>query len=215
MDYLTILTQLEKYYQNLLIIQYNGKPKASATVKLYVDLLLMNVLLLQIRDAFDWKTSIGAQLDIIGQWVGIDRFYEGQLFDFHSWFSLIDWNDPNPDSLQGGFSTFETFDTLNGGFLDYQNINPTQNKLQDEQFSQLIGLKIIKNNIDHKCKTIDDAIWDYFNGQVYTVWDLENRTLIYYYQSEYNNLLEVAMRKNLLPCPPTVKIQLEEITTNG
>lgn len=214
-NYLTLLQTLEDYYANLLIIQYNGKPKAAATIKLYVDLLLMNVLLLQIRDAFNLEDATGAQQDIIGKWVGIDRFYEGQLFDFHPWFSLIDWNDPNPDSLQGGFSTFETFDTISGGFLDYQNINPTQNKLPDEQFQQLIGLKIIKNSIDHTCKAIDEAIWNFFNGQVYTVWDLENRTLIYYYQSEYNNLLEVAMRKNLLPCPPTVKIQLEEITSNG
>lgn len=214
MDYIQILQQLEDYYSRLLIIQYNGKPRAKATIKLLVDLLYANMLLLQIRDGFDWRTALNAQLDIIGEWVGVDKFYKGQLFDFHPWFSLIDWNS-EPDNLQGGFSTFETFDSLEGGFLDYENILPTQNRLPVEQFRTMVGLKIIKNNIDHKCKTIDDAIWDYFGGKVYTVWDLENRKLIYYYASEYNVIMEVAAEKNVLPCPPTVSIQLQEIIENG
>ena len=39
MDYLIILEELKNYYQNLLIIQYNNKPKARATIKLLVNLL--------------------------------------------------------------------------------------------------------------------------------------------------------------------------------
>lgn len=214
MGYIETLIQLKNYYANLLIIQYNGKPKASATIKLFVDLLYANMILLQVRDGFDWRTALLAQLRIIGKWVGVDEFYKGQLFDFHPWFSLIDW-DSEPDNLQGGFSTFENFNTLEGGFLDYENINPTQNRLPVEQYRILIGLKIIKNNIDHKCKTIDDAIWDYFKGEVYTVWNLENRTLIYYYPSELNIIMQVAADKNILPCPPTVKLQLQEILENG
>lgn len=212
MDYLLLLNQLKDYYSNLLIVQYNGKPKAKATIEAFVDLIFAQMAIFQVRDAFNIENAIGAQLDIIGEWVGINRFYEGQLFDFHPWFSLIDWNDPNPDSLQGGFSTFETFNELEGGFLDYQNINPTQNKLPDETFRTLIKLKIIKNNINHTAKSIDDAIYEVFDKNVYTVWDLGARELIFYYASEYNNILEVARRKNLLPCPPTASIRLEEIT---
>ncbi len=126
------------------------------------------MIFLQIRDGFDWKTAALAQLRIIGKWVGVNEFYEGQLFDFHPWFSLIDWNS-EPDNLQGGFSTFDNFETLEGGFLDYEEIKPTQNRLDVEQFRTMVGLKIIKNNITHTCKAIDDAIWEYFNGQVYTV----------------------------------------------
>lgn len=214
MDYIQILEKLQKYYTNLLIIQYNGKSKAKSTIKLLVDLLYANMILLQIRDGFDWKTALDAQLDIIGKWVGVDKFYKGQLFYFRPWFSIIDWNEES-DNLQGGFSTFENFEELEGGFLDYDNIIPTQNRLPHEAFRTMIGLKIIKNNIDHKCKSIDDAIWNYFGGKVYTVWDLENRKLIYYYPSELNVIMEVAEEKNVLPCPPTVNIQLQEIIDNG
>lgn len=212
MNYLALLKQLEDYYSNLLIVQYNGKPKAVATIKLLVRLIWANMILLQIRDAFDWKTAVGKQLDIIGQWVGIDRFYKGQLFDFTPWFSYIDWNSEG-DNLQGGFSTFETFETLKGGFLDYENILPTQNRLADEQFRTLIGLKIIKNNISFTCKNIDDAIWDYFKGEVYTTF--KPMEVTYHYPSSLNVIMEVALDKNVLPAPTGTRIILKEIIENA
>lgn len=212
MNYLELLKQFQDYYANLLIVQYNGKPKASATIKVLTALIWVNMILLQIRDAFDWRKATGKQLDIIGQWVGIDRFYKGQLFSFKAWFSLIDW-DREPDNLQGGFSTFETFETLEGGFLDYENILPTQNRLPDEQFRTLIGLKIIKNNITFTCKNIDDAIWNYFNKQVFTTWAPMEVT--YHYPSELNVIMEVAKDKNVLPAPTGVNIILQEIIENA
>lgn len=208
MDYLTILGELEKYYQNLLIIQYNNKPKARATIKLLVDLLWVNMILLQIREAFDWRTAVGQQLDIVGKWVGCDRFYNGQLFDFHPWFALIPYGS-EPDNLQGGFSRYSNFGEGNGGFLDYDNIRPTQNQLVDDAFRIMIGLKIIKNNISATCKNIDDAIWDYFEGKVYTVWEPD--TLTYYYPSELAEVMQVAEDKGVLPCPTGVTLYLREI----
>lgn len=207
-QYLQILLELEKYYCNLLIVQYNGKPKAVATIKMMVDLLWVNMILMQIRDGFDWRTAVGPQLDIVGAWVGVDRFYNGQLFDFRPWFALIDWN-KEPDNLQGGFSTYQNFDTLEGGFLDYNVILPTKNKMIDSAFRIMIGLKIIKNNINATAKNIDDAIWDYFEGDVYTVW--EPFKLIYYYPSTLTEVMQVALEKDVLPVPTGCQIELREI----
>lgn len=211
MDYLKTLQNIEEYYANLLIVQYHNKPKARKTIKLMARLLWTNMVLLQIRDAFDWKTATGMQLDIIGKWVGVDRFYKGQLFDFHPWFALIDWNS-EPDNLQGGFSTFENFETLEGGFLDYENILPTQNRLNDTAYRLMIGLKIIKNNISATCKNIDDAIWNYFEGRVYTTWQPDELT--YYYAPELSEVMQVAQDKNVLPCPTGVRLILKEIIEN-
>lgn len=213
MNYLELLHKLEDYYTNLLIVQYNGKPKATAHIKMLVNLIWVNMIFFQVRDAFDWETAGQAQLDIIGKWIGIDKFYKGQLFDFHAWFSLTDY-DTSPDNLQGGFSTFETFDTVSGGVLDYEEILPTQNKMPTKTFRQLIGLKIIYNSISFTCKAIDEAIWDYFNGQVYTTWIPASHKLIYTYPSSLNEIFEVAYDKGILPCPPTVSIQLQEIIEN-
>lgn len=209
MNYAIILTTLIKYYVNLLIVQYHDKPKAKAIIELLIKQIWADMILYKIRDGFDWKKSKGRQLEIIGKWVGVSKFYNGQLLFLHPWFSLIDWNS-TPDNLQGGFSTFETFNTLDGGIIDYSTIQPTQNQLSDEAYSMMIGLKIIKNNINHTAKNIDNAVWDFFNGEVYTVWN-ENK-LIYYYKADLREVMQAALLKDVLPSPTGVSIELREIT---
>lgn len=63
-----------KYLSSLLIIQYNGKKKASATIealaKMFPDKLIM-----QVRDAFDLDTATGNALDTLAKYVGVNRFY--------------------------------------------------------------------------------------------------------------------------------------------
>lgn len=208
-NYTNIQNGLKDYYSNLLIVQYNGKTKAKSTIKKFVDLFFANMVLMQIRDAFDWTTAVGNQLDIIGKWVGCSRFYNGQLFVTQPWFSLIDWN-YQPDNLQGGFSTFENFNTLQGGFLDYESIQSTPNRMNDEAYRIMIGLKIIYNSINHTAKSIDDAIWQYFGGDIYTVW--ESHTLVYVYSTEMREILQVAQDKGILPCPIGCSILLREIS---
>lgn len=213
MDYIALLEQLKKYYSNLLIVQYNGKHKASSTIKTMVNLLYVNMVLLQIRDGFDWETALDKQLEIIGKWVGLDRFYNGQFFYFQPWFSLPAWDD-EPDNLQGGFSTYENFNEETGGFLTYDDIAPTQNRLSTDAFRTMIGLKIIKNNISATCRNIDEAIWNYkyFNHKVYTTWAPDEVT--YHFSSEFSEIIQVANYKNVLPCPTGCRIVLKEIIEN-
>jgi hypothetical protein len=66
-------TELIEYYVNLLIMQYKGKPKAEATVRLMVDLCLMDMLIFSVADAFDLYESTGYQLDVIGKYQGVSR----------------------------------------------------------------------------------------------------------------------------------------------
>lgn len=211
MEYQLILSTIINYYVNLLIIQYHDKPKATATITLLINQIWANMILFQIRDGFNLKSAKGKQLDIIGAWVGLSRFYNGQLLFFQPRFSLIDWNSTT-DNLQGGFSTFETFDTLDGGFLDYSDLNPTQNQLNDDTYRLMIGLKIIKNSIQHTAKNIDKAIWNYFGGDVYTVWS--SNILTYYYKSELREVMQVALFKDVLPVPTGTQIDLQEIIEN-
>ena len=70
-----------RYISSLLIIQYNGKPKASATIealaKMFPDKLIM-----QVRDAFNLDTATGKALDTLAKYVGVNRFYyntEGEI----------------------------------------------------------------------------------------------------------------------------------------
>lgn len=204
-----LIDELKNYYSNLLIIQYNGKPKAQATIKTLADLTFANAVLTQMQEAFDWRTAVGVQLDIIGIWVGVSRQISKQLFDDHPWFSLIEVSGAT-SILQGGFAEVSNFDTVEGGFLSPEYVNSYFVDLTDDNYRILVGLKIIKNSISHYCKDIDDAIYNFDSGKIYTSWDLANQTLTYHYPGEYAQIMEVALYKGVLPCPPTCTIELEE-----
>lgn len=74
--------ELKTYYSNLLIAQYRDKPNAYATIKALVGMAIMDALPVNLQDAFDLDTAVGAQLDILGKYQGIDRFSFGPNGDF-------------------------------------------------------------------------------------------------------------------------------------
>ena len=214
MDYIATLNSLLDYYSNLLIVQYNGAKKASATIKMIANLILANLLILQIRDGFDWKTAVGAQLDIIGKWLGVTRDYKGSLFWGDTYLSYPRANQLVPtdttDTLQNGYSDYETFDTDTGGVLTYDSLGFVEQSLSDEDFRTVIGLKIIKNSITHTAKGIDDAIWSYFGGEVYTTWQAHEIT--YHYPASMETIINVCNYKNVLLAPTGVSIRLSQIS---
>lgn len=62
------------YYSNLLIMQYHNKPKAKATIEATVG-LLPDDLIMEVINGFNIETAVGKQLDILGEYVGVDRYY--------------------------------------------------------------------------------------------------------------------------------------------
>lgn len=113
MNYENTINQLKEYYSNTLIVQYNNKPKAKQTVELLVDLIFADAILMQIRDGFDWKTAVGTQLDVIGQWVGVSRVFNVNLIttpklSYPQYSRLLPTD--NTSILQGGYSDYYTFD---------------------------------------------------------------------------------------------------------
>lgn len=208
-DYDKLKKQLIEYYQDLLIVQYHDKPKAKAMIKAEMEETLANLLDIQVRDAFDVDTAVGVQLDIIGKWVGVDRIFKGQLFDNKSWFSLTRYNEPTTP-LQGGFSRFDNFDTLEGGFLTYDFIISTRNKINDTDFRLLIKLKIIRNNIKHSPKDIDEAMYKLFADTLYTVWG-ECMEMTFYYKKKNCGIVKLGQEKNCFPTPTGVKANFVEV----
>jgi hypothetical protein len=204
-NYLTTLQTITDYYTNLLIIQYHDKPRAKATIALLTQLLYANMVLLQIRDGFNIDTAVGNQLDIIGKWLGVSRFYNGILLWYHDYFAAPDYEQIENDlyvAYQGGFSTYTDYNSLSGGMLTYDEWSNTQrskNKMGDTLYRQLIKLKIIYNSINFTCKNIDDAIFEWSRGYVYTTW--ANRTVTYHYLNDYYYALEIAAYKQMLPVP--------------
>lgn len=202
-------------YQNLLEVQYYNKPKARATIKLHCEQLLANMLLYKMRE--EWLNvdiSVGVQLDQIGKWVGVDRYFRGQKYDNKKWYAYYDWNNENePNNLQGGLYDWNSSEMPDAPFLTYDWILSTKNKLNDEDFRFLIKLKIVKNNTVMTCKNIDDEIYRLFEGVIYTVWG-DCMELTYFYPENKSVIMELAKEKNVLPKPSGVKLNLQELVND-
>ena len=217
MDYNIELQNIKSWIKDLLIVQYRQSPKNRAVIDLLVELIFANNLILKIRDlCLSVDKSEGAQLDVVGKWVGIDRYYNAIDLWEHPYTSLVYYNTiqtSDYDQYQGGFSTYENFESHEGGFLTYeawQDVRTKTNQIGDEYFRHLIKLKIIYNSINHTCKNIDDAIWKWSDGNVYTTWNAMEVT--YHYDSSYKNVMTLASYKDILPHPTGCIIILEEIT---
>lgn len=216
MDYTLELQNIKNWIKNLIIVQYRQSPKNRALIDLLCDVTFANNLILKIRDlCLNVEKSEGAQLDVVGKWVGIDRFYNAIDLWTHPYLALVTYEDITAgtfDQYQGGFSTYENFETHEGGFLTYeawQDVRTKVNAMGDEYFRHLIKLKIIYNSINHTCKNIDDAIWKWSNGMVYTTWNTMEVT--YHYDKIYKNVMMLAIYKGILPHPTGCTIVLEEI----
>lgn len=211
------MEELINYYKNLLIIQYHSGQKARATIEAMVELLWANQLLKQIRDGFDIETAIGVQLDVIGIWVGVDRYVYQKPYDNHPWLSLIEISGAVTTTWQGGYSEIDNFDSVLGGFLTPDLVQGGKtSSLEDEDFRLFIKLKIIKNSISHTCKNIDDAIYSLFGMDVVTRWDIPNRILYYEHTKDYGAkafVLKLADKKNILPCPTGYRVIVKEISS--
>ena len=77
MAYETEVANVENYYANLLILQYRNKPKARATIKLGTDVYLADGLVFELNDCLNIDTAYGAQLDLIGKILGVNRILYG------------------------------------------------------------------------------------------------------------------------------------------
>lgn len=68
------MSSTDSYYSNLLIMEYHGKPKATATIETTVALLPDDIIQ-DVINGFSIETAVGKQLDILGEYVGVDRYY--------------------------------------------------------------------------------------------------------------------------------------------
>jgi len=67
------LATLTDYYSRLLAYQYRGLPNATRQIKLWASQLTGEGLPASVAECFNLETAIGAQLDIIGKYVGVSR----------------------------------------------------------------------------------------------------------------------------------------------
>lgn len=197
--------EIVQYYSDLLIIQYNDKPKAKATIETLVNSLIADNVMIDVKNAFDIDTAVGVQLDVLGKYIGMDRSYKGTLFD-ELYFGFTDYFGYEPP-LVTGFSDYADFSTKDGKFLGYEDVLSQNNLLEDEDYRLLLKLKIAQNNIDHSVASIDTALQEIFGASVYMVDDY-NMTMIYFVPEETTALILAAIDKDVLLRPMGVGLKM-------
>lgn len=222
-----LVQNLVDYYVNLLIIQYNIAPKAQATIRILAETMLASGIYFDVENAYniipipsdfwdsneDWDDggtwdqsevgiAVGNQLDIIGKYVGVSRFYPGIELD--NYFSLIEYDEitmPPSSPPRFGFETYATFGEFNyNGTLVYDDIVTIQNALSDADFLTMIQLAIITNNMNFSYGNIDSALYTIFQDTIRAE-SIGNMQMFYFIAGPFTALIKAIIFQNLFPVP--------------
>lgn len=136
---------LKSYYSSLLIMQYNQKPNAIATIQALSGAAVADDIEGQVKAAFDLDTAIGKQLDILGGLVGVSRVLPVDL-PAPDYFSTVD-SDAISTSLKG-FSSSDL--PLVEPYWYFYGAYPTVSlwSMDDETYRKLIKYIIQLNKSD-------------------------------------------------------------------
>lgn len=209
------IDDLIAYYVKLLIIQYSGnQPKAQATMKILAAIMVANGIFFDVQNAYNidpslGDTAVGAQLDVIGKYVGVDRFYTA--IDLIDYFALVTYaqHAALPSSPPAfGMSTYSNFNNFSyNGTLVYNDVITSENALSDLDFLLLIQFMVLCNNMNYSAGAIDAALWQIFGTQVRaeTKGDM---SMTYFFTGPISTLLSTIIFKGLLPAPMGVGINV-------
>lgn len=184
-------------YQNLIIWQYKGKPKALATSTLISDTFSSSFRkIANIPNAMDIDHAMGVDLDLCGKRVGQSRvlhsFYPRDVFGFHE------------IEEAKGFARFG----IGGGGKWYRHGDPTRETvvLNDADYRFLIKCRIAKN---FQIGTMGDIInalnFIFDNAVAYDNYDMSITVVIRQNVSNFKHF--ILKNLDILPRPAAVGIK--------
>lgn len=200
------LQSVVSYYQDRLILQYRGQPKASQTIAIYVKQAVLDFVTQRLQTAFDVYTATGAQLNIVGKYVGVNRrigpVNTSNTYGFERYAG---------GGNKYGWGRYGT--SINSGEIwmryGYSAANTTD--LPDGAYRTAILLQIILNSSNNTLYSIQSYLDTFFPGLI-TVTDNLDMTLTYYVSSAVP-LDPTSTLKYFLPKPMGVGINI--IITNA
>ena len=190
-----------KYYQNLLIIQYHNKDKAKAEAGMRAKNAAGDFIFLDWYKNFDVDTAVGAQLDLIGKIVGLNRVVYG--FEFlNSYFSLNDTVNLMSEPTGKNFSTVDN--PVEGGIRNVLHSRRSKYAMTDLQYRDAIKLKISYNNTVNSNKYIDDEFYRIFGRDVIVTNNFD-MTMTLTVSKTYEQVIKIAEFLEIVPVPLGVK----------
>jgi hypothetical protein len=204
-DFVLSFGDLTNYYINLLIVQYHDMPKAKATVGVFCDEAVGSGIIGQVKEGFDLDVAVGAQLDILGQYRGVQRAIYG-LDLSRPYFSMPFVTDPNPETYPG--FAFITDVAVGDYWLTVLDTNRPIYAMNDDELRRIIKLRA-KTQSRFLSLEECDAILNEFFGTNLTLTDNGDMTITYYHSpSDSDTLYNIAVATNSLPKPAGVQLIL-------
>ncbi len=199
------LVETVAVYQNLLLAQYRNASRARANIGIYVKQALGDMLISEIGDGFDLDTAMGAQLDIIGKYVGVSRNIGPPADTPYYGFSGYD------GSLQPNGFTDYLLPAMNAQAIWYQyQFNGNENTaLPDDQFRFVLQWKIILNSNPSTLASIMAYLKLFFDGVV-SLTDNADMSLTYVLTTRPP--VDPSVFKPFLPKPMGVGVTFEYLT---
>ena len=167
------LQDVVRFYQDRLILQYRGLPKASATIAILVKQAVCDYITAQLQTAFDVATAVGPQLDILGKYVGVVRTI-GPVASVTTYGMERYGGGGNPN----GFLRYNGTTNTGVVWMRYGYSQQNVTALTDAAFRVVIQLKILLNVNDGTLATIMAYLETFFPGQI-TLVDNANMSLTY------------------------------------
>lgn len=201
---MTTTDDLIEYYAELLIAQYNNKPKAIATVQALVSEIVADQIIQQVEDGFDIDTALGAQLTTLGIYVGAPRNIFG-LSLTKTFFAMPSYSDPSPLSYKG-FAFYSDPVEPFWYFAFYADADNLIYILSDSDLRTLIKYLADVNSSDHGLGAIDEILFKYFGNYV-TLNDNLDMTITYLDDpSDPSNFYKIVKAIGALPSPAGVQV---------
>lgn len=198
------IDEVIEYYVNLLTIQYNNKERARKTIALYTGTLLKDNLPCLVQDAYNLETAVGVQLDVLGRYIGADRFFTETIL-VGSFFGFTSYSTLDTDSTVG-MTDYADYDTDLGGFATYDDISNLYT-LNDDNYRFILKLKIVQNNSNHSYGSIDNDLFPFF-GEDLIASSNQDMTMVYFVTAAQADLARIAFEKEVLPRPMGVGVNL-------
>jgi hypothetical protein len=196
------VTTAREYYKDLLLYQWVNMPLARETIGALVDCALSDLVVLDVRDAFNLNTAVGDQLDIIGKYLGFSRRVLGQIP--RNYFELVDYN--TPTSTAPGLTDYtDTNLNTDGVFDNYIFAFNSFSDLGDDEYRFMLKLKLVLNSSDNTLATIQNILWK-FLGYDLIAWDERDMTMSYTVLSNKSYFTKLAVSQALLPKPAGVTL---------
>ncbi len=197
-------TTLVQYYQDTLLYQWVNAPKARGMIGALVPCAVCDLLIHDVRDAFDLETAVGPQLDVVGEYLGLSRTVYGTVD--RPYFQLDDYT-TGPDLTLIGMTDY-TDATVNASSATYRYgfAFEAAYVLEDEEYRTMLRFKRALNSSDMTLYSIQNALWETF-GAAILAFDFTDMAMGYYVATASSRYAEIAIGMDLIPKPMGVGLR--------